>query len=69
MSNFEAPEPFEPSDIESINYDIPTLNSHLKIQTTDVDTDTYTKSTSANSINEKIKKLLEITTTNTYDFE
>ena len=65
MSNFEVPEPFEPSDIESINYDIPTLNSHLKIQTTDVDTDTYTKSTSANSINEKIKKLLEITTTNT----
>lgn len=72
MSNnepFEPPEPFEPSEIDSLNYDIPTLNSHLKIQTTDADTDTYTKSSSVNSINEKIKKLLEITTTNTNEFD
>ena len=61
-------EPFEPSELETINFDIPTTNQHIRIETTDAETDTYTKSNSRHSINKRIKDLLEITTTDTNEF-
>jgi hypothetical protein len=61
-------EPFEPSDLDTINFDIPTNSQTIKTEITDMETDTYTKSTNTNSINKRIKELLEITTTDTNEF-